>query len=275
MRTWMLNKPLLDQAGSMLLPVILITAVIVTTAAVTLIQSSSLRKVNRHLSLVQGAERARSKLMGLVFDPRSWQATQAANPSAFSTFGVGSPPRPLDLRAGDGASYSNSGVPTAGFTAAGAPCNEFGISVGGNPGGNDRCPLRYEVSLIDHQLSNNVWVDTLRFELTYFPGEELKVLPFNAKAARFTFDTVRNYADSNPDVTCTLTGGTFNPDTGVCTVTVTQNRDCVSEFFRGPSSTSSTGHCVAATVPTATCPAEHTVVSFDTAGVPQCVPVPR
>jgi hypothetical protein len=261
-------RTLSNQCGSVLIPLIVGTAVFAVAAGIILTKVSATQKINSDLGITLGAERARAMIRGIVQDPRSWAATQTANASAFTAFDPSSPPA-LKLLLTDGTVYYNSKDPHAGFSPAGVPC-----TTSSSPSGNgsalaadaDLCPFRYDITLKNHEQINGIWVDTVRAELRYSGTKRA----FNTLAERYTFNLRRNFDDASAESACVSLGGDFNLDTGSCSTQVTQAATCSgSTYVRGPATTGASAPCATASPEHVTCPAGTVIKKFD-GGNPVC-----
>lgn len=161
----------------------------------------------------------------------------------------------------------------AGFDSNGEPCITY------NPNGNDECPFRVEIRLIDHQLVNGAWVDTLRFGLKYRPLNQKT--SFNPAIAEFNFQISRNVDIKSAESACLAINGTYYPDTNKCSIQLTKTSTaCQTGYtYSGPEGetidnvsggTSSDTHCTQKVVLSQACQTGTVIKGFDEQGRPIC-----
>ncbi len=254
-----------DHRGGVMIPVIFGIVIFSVAAGVIAQRINEVQKIKQRLSVSQGAERARSALVGLILDPRSWAETQNGNTAAFagpvSSGSLATAPS-LKIRDAVGATFYNSTLANTGFTPAGELCDHFTET------GSDTCPFRYEVKLYTHEQINGSWVDTVALKLNYRPLHTNS--SFNSAADRFTFMLRRNFGGSSAESACIATGGLYTGSTGSCSVQITQTVNCGSSFLSGPTIPGSPASCVVALRTPITCPPPQVVKKFNSTGDPVC-----
>ena len=267
-----------NQDGNVLIVVLVLTAVIAMGAMTILSRSQTGQKVQEQSNLSGIAEQIKSKLVGAVMSPQSWQIIQQRNAQVFGPAmqyatsttsplaGGTQSPKSLDIYLENSRTpYYAATNPRAGFDMQGNPCDPkqpFSLE------GNDQCPFRYNVTLISHVYHNNAWIDTLRFELLFRPKNTALVL--KDKSERFTFNLVRNVDENNVEATCLSLEGVYDKVTGTCSKELGQDVICPDgKSYRG-----SVGEkCAEMKIATKTCSAGQAVTGFDNDGNPVCAAV--
>ncbi|RYZ93319.1 MAG: hypothetical protein EOP06_01380 [Proteobacteria bacterium] len=251
----------MNQHGSSLLIVILVTAVVAITAAAAVDYQIERTKKERAERVKPAIKVFKEQLVSLVSSPRAWSKTQARNASAFAraeraSVSVGSrvttnnqnQDTALNIYGEDDTSlFYSSADPTAGFDMNGKKC------VVNLTSDNSQCPFRYRVSLENRSFVNGRWIDLVRFQLVLNSSKNLP--PINPSNPEFSFIMNRSYSgEAGVQALCQATGGTYNDATARCSTQLTQEADCNDQLvYRGPASTSDQGVC-ALRQPSSVCP---------------------
>jgi Na+-transporting NADH:ubiquinone oxidoreductase subunit NqrC len=258
----------LNERGSVLVVVLLVTTVVAITAITTLAIGDQKRKLSRQMNVGVVAGLIKQKLVGMVLAPDSWQATQTNNPHAFTDTGAGgqSPQSPmLDIYLPQVTQpYYQASNSRAGFDAKGNACNEFSNE------GNDACPFRYEITVLSHTQQNGNWIDKLHFHLLFRPRSKETVL--NAESSNYTFDLVRNLDDRSIESACVSVNGVYHSESNDCSVTLTKAvTSCpTGQTYRGPATDAQSSNCAPRSVATQSCSGSNVIKGFDSDRNPIC-----
>lgn len=261
MRTCML----LNQKGTSLVIMLIVTAVIGLSAVTIMTLGSQKRKMTQQMNVSVSAKLVKQKLVGIILSPQSWQLTQTKNSAAFADFTPGGPTPMLNIYTpASSLPYYEPTNSRAGFDLNGNPCFTFTAL------GDDKCPLRYNITLKNRDFQNGNWIDTLHFDLSFKPHSPM--LALNTSSNEFTFDLVRNLNDLSVEAACQSISGIYNASTNSCSTKITTSvTACGSgRTYRGPAMNVSQTNCDSKAIPTTACVGSQVVKGFTVYGVPIC-----
>lgn len=267
----MLTRLPLNQKGMSIILVILVVAVMALVMIGILNWNNQKVKLNQQLNVTVIADQIKTKLVGIVISPDSWQRIQSNNQSAFGYANTPSSTKPgLNLYLADPLitqPYYKASQATAGFDPSGNPCSED------NPfdsvDGSDSCPFHYDVTLKSRTYVNNNWLDTVHFEMMFKPATSKLVL--NTKATQYTFDIVRNFNDRSVESACISVNGNFSSTSARCSTLLTPNVNCqITTAYRGPGAQG--GSACGERTQNFTCPQGSVMKGVNGNGDPVCGP---